>query len=255
MGEIDILLRGIPGRTDEGYLGQSSVVLVDGETLIDTGSTARRPMLVDALEEAGTDPGDVRRVLLTHLHFDHCENLDLFPAATVYVYDPELARVAAGELDWATHRYVEAALEQRDVVRFTEGEVVDGIEATHTPGHVEHHVSFLLEAGPTCGVTGDAIKNVGEFVSRSPVTFYDDAVARETIETLAEQLDFVIPGHDVPFYVTDDGGAEPCGDVDLSIRLRLGRDAETRVRVESDRTDLRELPDSVRVIGPKLSFD
>lgn len=255
MVDIDILLGGIPGRTDEGFLGQSSAALVDGETLVDTGSLARRPMLLDALDNAGVDPGDVRHVLLTHLHFDHCENLDLFENATVHVYDPELSRVEDGEFDWATARHVEAMFEGRGVVRFEEGEVVRGIEAVHTPGHVENHVSFLVEDGLTYGLTGDAVKNLREFVTRDPFAIYDDAVARETIEDLADRVDFVLPGHDAPFYVSDEGAAEPCGDVDLGVRLQLGADSETHVRVESDRGDLRDLPAGVRDVRAKQSLD
>lgn len=254
MEHIDLLLRGIPGRTDEGFLGQSSAVLVDGETVVDTGSLARRPMLVESLAAAGTDPTDVRNVLLTHIHFDHAENLDLFPEATVYVYEPELARVAAGEFDWATPRTITAAFDDLDVVPFGEGEVVDGIEAVHTPGHVEHHVSFLVEDGLTYGLTGDAVKNVREFVTRNPFAIYDDDVARETIDDLAGRLDFVIPGHDAPFYVTD-GGAEPCGDVGLTVRLQFGADSETHVGVRSDRTDVRDLPPSVRDVSTRQSLD
>lgn len=255
MVKIDLILRGIPGRTDEGYLGQSSVTLIDGETIVDTGSLARRPMLVDALEAAETRPETVERVLLTHLHFDHVENLDLFPNATVYVYEPELDRVEDGEFDWATSRHVEAMLADRDVVRFTAGEVVDGIEAVHTPGHVRHHVSFLVDSDMTYGLTGDAIKNVREFVTRNPFAIYDDEIARETIDDLAERLDFVIPGHDTPFYVTDAGGAAPCGDVDLAVRLQFGGDSETHVRVQSHRTDIREPPESVRDLSTKQSLE
>lgn len=255
MVTIDLLLHGIPGRTDEGYLGQSSVALVDGETIVDTGSLARRPMLIDALEASETDPTDVEHVLLTHLHFDHAENLDLFPNATVYVYAPELARVEAGEFDWATSRYAEAMLADCDVVRFNEGEIIDGIEAMHTPGHVQHHVSFLVDADLTYGLTGDAVKNVREFGTRNPFTLYDDEIARETIEELAERLDFVVPGHDTPFYVTDAGEAVPCGNVDLTVRLQLGSENETHVRVQNGRTDVRDLPDSVRDIAHKQSLE
>lgn len=255
MPDIDLLLRGIPGRTDEGYLGQSSAALVDGRTLVDTGSLARRPMLLEALESTGVEPTDVEHVLLTHLHFDHAENLDVFPEATIHVYGPELARVRAGALDWATLRYADAMLEGRDVVTFEAGEVLDGIEAVHTPGHVEHHVSFVLEGELTYGLTGDAVKNVREFVTRNPFTLYDDEVARETIDTLAERLDFVIPGHDSPFYVTESGGAAPCGNVDLAVRLQLGGDSETHVRIQSDRSDVRALPDAVTDVGPKQSLD
>lgn len=255
MVTIDLLLGGIPGRTDEGYLGQSSVALIDGETVVDTGSLARRPMLTDALDEAGVDPTDVTDVLLTHLHFDHADNVDLFSNATIHVYEPEIARVENGEFDWATSRSVAGLLEGRDVVRFTEGEVLDGIEAVHTPGHVEHHVSFLLEDGMTYGLTGDAVKNVREFVTRTPFTIYDDDIARDTLDRLAERLDFVVPGHDVPFYVTESGGAAPCGDVELTVRLQLGADSETHVGIRSDRTDIRALPDGVRAIGSKQSFE
>lgn len=256
MDQIDLLLRGIPGRTDEGYLGQSSAALVDGETVVDTGSLARRPMLIASLEAAGTDPADVEHVLLTHLHFDHAENLDLFPDATVYVYGPELARVEAGEFDWATPRQIGAALEDRDVVRFEEGEVVDGVEAVHTPGHVEHHVSFLLDdGGTTYGLTGDAVKNLREFVTRNPFALYDDEVARRTIDDLAGRLDFVVPGHDAPFLVTADGGADPCGDVELTVRLQLGGDSETHVRVGSDRSGTRELPGAVRDVSTRQSLE
>lgn len=256
MVDIDLLLRGVPGRTDEGYLGQSSVALLDGETVVDTGSLARRPMLLEALDAANVDPDRVSNVLLTHLHFDHVDNLDLFPNATVYVYEPERRRVEAGEFDWATASNVAALLEGRDVVEFGAGEVLDGIEAVHSPGHVEHHVSFLLEKnGLTYGLTGDAVKNVREFETRNPFTIYDDEIARETLDMLAARLDFVIPGHDLPFYVTDSGEAAPCGNVDLSVRLQLGADSETHVSVRSDRTDVRELPDGVREIGTKQSFE
>lgn len=255
MVDIDLLLRGIPGRTDEGYLGQSSCALLDGETLVDTGSRARRPMLFDGLDNAGVAPGDVEHVLLTHLHFDHAENLDLFPNATVYIYDPELERLQNGETTWADVGHVEALLSDRDVVRFTEGEVLDGIDAVHTPGHVEHHVSFVLEDGLTYGLTGDAIKNVREFVTRNPFTLYDDDVAARTLDDLAARLDFVIPGHDAPFYVRDDGGAAPCSDVELTVRLQLGADSETHVTVGSQRSDGRDLPDGVREVGAKQSLD
>lgn len=145
-------------------------------------------------------------------------------------------------------------LDDQDVVPFGEGEVVDGIEAVHTPGHVEHHVSFFVRDGLTYDLTGDAIKNLREFVTRNPFAIYDDDVARETIGDLARRLDFVIPGHDAPFYVTDDG-AEPCGDVGLTVRLQFGGGSETHVGVWSDRTDVRDLPPAVRDVSTRQSLD
>jgi len=56
--------------------------------------------------------------------------------------------------------------------------------------------------------------------------------------------DLAVPGHDVPFYVTD-GGAEPCGDVAVELAAQTGAGTGTRVRVASDRGRTRVLPESV----------
>jgi glyoxylase-like metal-dependent hydrolase (beta-lactamase superfamily II) len=46
--------------------------------------------LIKALAAEGLTPGDITHVVLTHLHFDHGENLDLFPEACVVVQRDEL---------------------------------------------------------------------------------------------------------------------------------------------------------------------
>src|ERR1700753_689643 len=42
------------------------------------------------LHGAGVDPADVRDVVFTHLHWDHCSNVELFPNARFTVQDDEL---------------------------------------------------------------------------------------------------------------------------------------------------------------------
>lgn len=46
--------------------------------------------LIAALHEVGATPDSVRKLVLTHLHFDHAWNLDLFPGAQVVVQRDEL---------------------------------------------------------------------------------------------------------------------------------------------------------------------
>lgn len=48
------------------------------------------PSLKQILEEKGIDPTKVNTVILTHLHMDHCYNVDLFPNAKVYIQKAEL---------------------------------------------------------------------------------------------------------------------------------------------------------------------
>ncbi len=71
----------------------------EGWTLIDTGMNDPKPVnadrparrqwhshsLVEAMAQHGVAPGDVNRVILTHLHLDHCGGLELFPHARWYV--------------------------------------------------------------------------------------------------------------------------------------------------------------------------
>lgn len=55
--------------------------------LIDTSSKAARPELLDELKQLKIEPRDIHIILLTHRHYDHIENLELFPNARVYDYN------------------------------------------------------------------------------------------------------------------------------------------------------------------------
>jgi glyoxylase-like metal-dependent hydrolase (beta-lactamase superfamily II) len=48
-----------------------------------------RAGIADRIRAAGLDPADVRRVVITHLDWDHAGNLDAFPRAEVLVHRPE----------------------------------------------------------------------------------------------------------------------------------------------------------------------
>jgi glyoxylase-like metal-dependent hydrolase (beta-lactamase superfamily II) len=43
----------------------------DGLTLVDTGLPGSAPLIADAIRRAGGEPGDLRRLVLTHFHGDH----------------------------------------------------------------------------------------------------------------------------------------------------------------------------------------
>jgi glyoxylase-like metal-dependent hydrolase (beta-lactamase superfamily II) len=251
--QIDLLLHGIPGRTNHGYLGQASAALVGGDTMVDVGSIGRRPLLETSFENVAADPGDVERVLLTHVHFDHCDNLDLFPDATVYVYEPELRRVEAGDRDWATPPDAAGVLADREVETFEDGDVLGEFEVAHTPGHTEHHVSFFLEGEVTYAFTGDAVKNTRETATLNPMVLYDTEAAVESIKLVRDRADFVVAGHDTPFYIED---GEPVASIDLDygVNLQFSPDAATTTTVESNRSEVRGLPDEVTDATARQAF-
>src|SRR6218665_4096131 len=78
-----------------------------GVWAIDTGfnqeaATARFRRLLrkpaTALGLIGVSAADIRNVIVTHLHYDHAGNCELFPAATFHLQDREM--------QFATGRYM-----------------------------------------------------------------------------------------------------------------------------------------------------
>lgn len=253
MTDIQVLLVGIPGRTSHGYLGQASAALVNETTMVDVGSIGRRPLLESSFESLETSPKDVEDVLLTHIHFDHCANFDLFPNATIHVYERELQRIENGDMDWATPPQGTALFNDFDVNRFKTGDEVAGMEAVPAPGHTEHHVAFILEDDLTYGFTGDAVKNTRELATMDPMVLYDKDAAIETLERMRDCLDFVIPGHDTPFFIEDENPVST-SDVDYGVNLQFSPVSATTTTIESNRSTRRELPPTVTISSERQAF-
>ncbi|MFB6129867.1 MAG: MBL fold metallo-hydrolase [Salinigranum sp.] len=253
MTQIDIMLYGIPGRSSHGYLGQASASLVDGETMVDVGSIGRKPVLEKSFENVDAEPEDVTDVLLTHVHFDHCDNVDLFPNATVHIYEPEYRRIEDGEMDWATPLAAASMFDDHEVSLFDVGDTVAGMEVVHLPGHTEHHVGFVLEEDLTYGFTGDAVKNTRELSTMNPMVLYDKEAAIDTLRRMRDRLDFVIPGHDTPFYI-EDGEPVSTVDVDFGVNLQFSPASATTTTIESNRSELRDLPENVTDAAARQAF-
>ena len=94
------------------------------------------------LKAIGVEPGDVRDVILSHMHYDHCGNYDLFPHARYHLQDIEMA-YATGRC--MCHAGLRAPFEEDDVVAMVRklfaGRVVfhDGVDEL-APGLSVHHV-------------------------------------------------------------------------------------------------------------------
>ena len=92
MPEIRIVLSGYTFNSDQTGLGLSTVALIQGDvlTLVDVAHFGRRVLLKSALEEIGLALEDIGRVILTHAHWDHSQNTDLFPNAEIVIHSKEL---------------------------------------------------------------------------------------------------------------------------------------------------------------------
>jgi glyoxylase-like metal-dependent hydrolase (beta-lactamase superfamily II) len=74
-------------------IGQKDPIVVDTGFNERSGSSRGRKMLhypETALARLGIAPADVKTVFITHCHYDHIGNIDVFPNATLYVQADEL---------------------------------------------------------------------------------------------------------------------------------------------------------------------
>ncbi|HWP36223.1 MAG TPA: MBL fold metallo-hydrolase [Gemmatimonadales bacterium] len=152
---------------------------------VENAGRSGRTQLEDALREAGFSPEDVRWVINTHLHFDHCGGNTYVDVGASGRADPRVAGsandappshrrpadqsairlsfpnatyvVQRGELEFgmAPHERARASYLRPNFVPVTEAgrwrlvrgeiELLPGIRLVPTPGHVPHHQSILLE--------------------------------------------------------------------------------------------------------------
>lgn len=208
-GGLLVLMPGIPGATSRGFLGFCTVCLfkIDGQwALFDTGQYNDRLYLLEALNQAGVSPQQIRYVVLSHLHFDHVLNLPLFKQAEVLVSKAELQyaeNVCTGQLQDpclvdAWQGFLEGRMLHRlDAVQ----EIASGLEFFTLPGHTPGCMALMIHAeGKTTAICGDVIKNAWEAVNRkSKTALAGEDIAAKSIEKVLEMAQIIVPGHDRPF--------------------------------------------------------
>jgi N-acyl homoserine lactone hydrolase len=159
----------------------------------------------NALSNAGVNPADVEFVLLTHLHWDHAGNCDLFPEATVLVQEAELRyAISPGRFfrksflsplaSWGVPPFLVPNL---DVVRGST-EIAPGVRVEPSPGHTPGSQAVVVATSDgTFAIGGDAVSTYANVEDDIPPGFHtnvDDAV--ESIDRLAGLADSLLPSHD-----------------------------------------------------------
>lgn len=218
---LEVLFSGFPAFSSRGYLGWSTVVLIqcDGlNILFDAAGYNERLVLLEKLKGLGLTVDAIDIVILSHLHYDHAVNFNLFPKAQVVVSrcEWEFAKSEEGRLDPFIPLEIAGHLRRYSNLRLVEdGEkLAVGLTVYHTPGHTPGGISLLVEAEQKYLLTGDAIKNGSEFVKGVVGATREWLETRERIRGAAGLF---ITGHDRPFY-RDEGGKiiyESAASIDL----------------------------------------
>jgi N-acyl homoserine lactone hydrolase len=206
-----ILLPGVPVSSRRGALGWCNVVLLrrgGRNILFDTGSYGDRRQLLDALAARGLAPADVDLVFVSHFHYDHAANAEIFPC-DVAVSERERRYAVDEEFLSARDPFVPRALvpylAQRLVAVRSGDEVARGVVAVELPGHTPGTMGLLLRDEGVL-LSGDAVKNAWDLVhDEPPPCFAAPELALESYRRVREVAATVVPGHDRPFRLIEGG--------------------------------------------------
>ena len=165
----------------------------------------------EGLQMIGIDPGTVKDVIITHMHYDHAGSLDEFPHARYHLQDREMAFCTGRHMCNAITRFpFEAEHVSTMVHRIFEGRVAfhDGDDEL-APGVTLHHIG-----GHSLGLQVVRVRTRrGWVVLASDATHYYENMETmraypvvvnvaemvegfKTIQKLATSPRHVIPGHD-----------------------------------------------------------
>ena len=165
-----------------------------------------------AAEAAGVKPEAITDIIISHVHWDHVDGVDLFPNATVWIQREEY-RYYTGEA-WqsgATHGGVDEEdmrvllnINLRGHLRFVDGddqEIIPGVRCYTGGRHTwaSQFVSARLATG-TAVFTSDNVYLYENLDKHVPIAQTLDAVsnlkAQDRIKALASNPRLIVPGHD-----------------------------------------------------------
>jgi glyoxylase-like metal-dependent hydrolase (beta-lactamase superfamily II) len=145
--------------------------------LVEVGPSSTSQTLLKAIADAGVDLGEIRHLLVTHIHLDHAGAagvlLNVMPNAKLYVHEIGASHLVNPTKLIASATRIYGGLMKRlwgDIVPVPEDRVIllhDGqllnvagrrLQVLYTPGHAVHHVTFrdvddgALYVGDVAGV-------------------------------------------------------------------------------------------------------
>jgi glyoxylase-like metal-dependent hydrolase (beta-lactamase superfamily II) len=165
----------------------------------------------EGLKAIGIDPAQVKDVIITHMHYDHCGNHSLFPAARYHVQDREMV-FSTGR--YMTHAHMRFPFDEDDVVAmvrrvfagrvvFHDGDdqIAPGLSVHFVGGHsmglqmvrVNTRRGFVVLASDAThyyanmelGLAYPIAYNIGEVLE-----------GYRRAHALASSPDHIVPGHD-----------------------------------------------------------
>jgi glyoxylase-like metal-dependent hydrolase (beta-lactamase superfamily II) len=195
-------------------VGPAGAIVVD--TGFDAAMAVRRQRQIvnpvhDGLSALGIAPDAVANVIVTHLHYDHAGNHDLFPAARYHLQDREMAFATGRCMCHALQRMPFEADDVAAMVRkvfagrtdFHDGdaEIVPGVSVHLIGGHSRGLQCVRVKTRRGAVVLASDATHLYAHMQTGrvfPITYNvgDVLEGYVTLKKLAASLRHVVPGHD-----------------------------------------------------------
>lgn len=184
----------------EHEIGAYVVDTADGPALFDCGPASTLESLRAGLAERGLTVGDLRHLMLSHIHLDHAGATGALvrenPKLTVWVSPIGMPHLVDPTKLVTSSRRLFPNFDElwgpvipvpRQSMRAAEGDIF-GWEAFPTPGHASHHVAFLRSGTLLAGDAADVRIPPSDYVQPvAPPPDIDLEAWRRTIDEIARR--------------------------------------------------------------------
>ncbi|MEU4235415.1 MBL fold metallo-hydrolase [Nonomuraea sp. NPDC026600] len=170
---------------------------------MDTGHVGRRSLLIEMLAARGIVATDIDMVVLSHAHWDHIQNVDLFDRADILLHRHELRYLRNPHpADYATPPWTGRLFTEERLRVVADGEErASGVNILAAPGHSAGSLAVAVATADGLAViAADAIQNgIVAATRRNIMVFWNAEQADRTVARLMSYADVIYPGHDHPF--------------------------------------------------------
>ena len=193
MAEVKVLVEGYAKQLAKGWVASSTACLItteDKKIITDPG--CNREKLLAALNKEGLTTTEINYVFLSHRHPDHVLLAGIFENAKFITFDTNL-------------------IYDKDLLlEFDKHALGKDIEIIETPGHVEEHLSLIVNTPKgKIAIAGDVIWWLDGEKQVFNISQKDHSQAKgmdmdkliESRKRILEMADYVIPGHGKMFKV------------------------------------------------------
>lgn len=166
---------------------------------------------IEGLKLIGVQAEEVRDVIITHMHYDHVGNLELFPNARFHIQDSELEYVTGRAM---THRVLRRSYTLNDVIAMVKLVYSDRVIFHNCTENIADGITVHPIGGHSRGLQCVTVQTQrGQIVLASDASHYYESIEREIpfgvhedmfkmlegyrkVRTLAPRISHIIPGHD-----------------------------------------------------------